>query len=286
MASRITSTVALWGIILGSLYLFGTPAAVLSVTLFAALAQHEFYAMTARMGARPFRRMGLLFGVLFTTGPFYRVVLFGRPPAGGMDFEPFLLHALLLVALIVATGCRALGERDATSRAGAIASTLLGVLCVPYLLQFLVLILLRDGPGSENLALTLWLVAVSKFCDVGALLCGMAFGRHKLSPHISPQKTWEGAVGGVLVSAGIGAAVAYLAGRHLPASLTPLLAAGLAVPLAVTTILSDLLESVLKRWADTKDSGRLVPGIGGALDLVDSLLLTAPLGFFLFLLLA
>jgi phosphatidate cytidylyltransferase len=103
-----------------------------------------------------------------------------------------------------------------------------------------------------------------------------------MSPVISPKKTWEGAVGGVLTSAGIGAAIAFFASGTLPEELTPLVAAGIAVPLAIVTIVSDLIESVLKRRAGVKDSGNMIPGIGGALDLADSLLLTSPIAFILF----
>lgn len=69
----------------------------------------------------------------------------------------------------------------------------------------------------------------------------------------------------------------------LPESLTPALAALIAVPLAIVAIISDLLESVIKRRADAKDTGELIPGIGGAFDLTDSLILTAPVAYFIFL---
>jgi phosphatidate cytidylyltransferase len=157
-----------------------------------------------------------------------------------------------------------------------------GVLYIPFMLQFLVAILMRDGDSGNNLALCLWVVAVSKFCDVGALLTGLAIGRHKMAPTISPKKTWEGAVGGVLVSSGVGAAIAFLAAGRFPAGLTPPVAAIIAVPLAITTIVSDLIESAVKRRADTKDTGALIPGIGGAFDLTDSLILTAPVAYFIF----
>lgn len=281
MGSRIASTVVLWGAILGSLYFFGAHAAVVGVTLVSSLALLELYAMAERMGSRPFRALGVVFGALLTAGPFYSLARHRPEDLSGL--EPFAMHAALLFSALLVTCVRVLGERDTTNRVDSIGSTMLGLLCVPYLLQFLVLILMREASEGENLALVLWLVAVSKFCDVGALLTGLAVGKHKMSPHISPKKTWEGAIGGVLVSAGVGAGVAALAGSYLPESLTPLLAAGIAVPLAITTIVSDLLESVLKRWADVKDSGRMIPGIGGALDLVDSLLLTGPLAYFLFM---
>jgi phosphatidate cytidylyltransferase len=147
----------------------------------------------------------------------------------------------------------------------------------------MVRILMRDTDGGDNLTLCLWVVAVSKFCDVGALLTGLAIGKHKMAPNISPKKTWEGAVGGVLISSGVGATIAFFAAEHLPESMTVGVAALIALPLALTTIVSDLIESAVKRRADTKDTGALIPGIGGAFDLTDSLILTAPVAYFIFM---
>ena len=164
-----------------------------------------------------------------------------------------------------------------------IAATAGGLLYIPYLLHFLVRLLMREADSGENLALCLWVVAVAKFCDVGALLTGLALGRHKMAPEISPKKTWEGAVGGVLISAGVGAGLSFLFSAQLPEFLTPLVAVAVAGPLAIIAIISDLIESAIKRRADTKDTGHLIPGIGGAFDLTDSLLLTAPVAYFIFL---
>jgi phosphatidate cytidylyltransferase len=132
-----------------------------------------------------------------------------------------------------------------------------------------------------RLVLVLWVVAVAKFCDVGALLTGLAAGRHPMAPLTSPKKTWEGAVGGVAVAMGVGSLVAWLGRGVLPPSMTPLHAALLAAPLAAVAIVSDLIESVIKRRVALKDSGGGVPGIGGIFDLSDSLILAAPVGYFL-----
>jgi phosphatidate cytidylyltransferase len=273
---RILSTVTLWTVLLGSLWLFGAHAAVVIVTVLAALTLHEFYGMTVKMGALPFRKMGLAFSVLITAAPYCLAYYADEPEAlAGLP------TGLLVLALIVSC-IRVLGERNPTNRIETIAATVMGLLYVPFMLHFLVAILMREGYEGENLALALWTIAVSKFCDVGALLSGMAFGKHKMSPQISPKKTWEGAIGGVFVSMGLGAGIAYFASGHFSSSLTPLVAAGMALPIAVVTIISDLIESALKRRADTKDTGALIPGIGGAFDLTDSLILTAPLAFFMF----
>jgi len=274
--SRILSTLTLWTVLLGSLWLFGAHAAVVIVTALAALTLYEFYGMTVTMGALPFRWMGLTFSVLITAAPYCLAYY-----ADEGEVLASLPTGLLILALIVSC-IRVLGERNPANRIETIAATMMGLLFVPFMLHFLVAILMRDGYEGENLALALWFIAVSKFCDVGALLTGLAFGKHKMSPTISPKKTWEGAVGGVLTSMGVGAGIAYFASSHFSTTLTPLVAAGMALPIAIVTIVSDLIESALKRRADTKDTGALIPGIGGAFDLTDSLILTAPLAYFMF----
>ncbi|MBP7143242.1 MAG: phosphatidate cytidylyltransferase, partial [Opitutaceae bacterium] len=133
-----------------------------------------------------------------------------------------------------------------------------------------------------GLVMALWLIAVAKFCDTGALLSGMAFGRHRMAPQISPKKTWEGFAGGLLSAALMGAAIAYFARDYLPAGFSPWLAALIALPIAAVSVVSDLVESIMKRRADVKDSGRTIPGIGGMFDLTDSLILAAPLGYAVF----
>ena len=277
MLTRLLSSAVLWTAVLGSLYLFDAHAAVALVTVLGALTLHEFYGLTEKMGARPFRWMGVLGGVLLVATPYY-VALFFDDPLIAESIPAGLLVLVLLVSCI-----RVLGERTPANRVETIAATVGGLLYIPYLLHFFVRILMREAEAGENLMLCLWVVVVAKFCDVGALLTGLAIGKHKMAPEISPKKTWEGAVGGVLVSAGVGAAIAFFFPVQLPESLTPLVAAVIAVPLAIIAIISDLLESIIKRRADTKDTGRLIPGIGGAFDLTDSLILTAPVAYFIFL---
>lgn len=280
MLARILSTLVLWTVILGGLYLFGAHAAVALAMLLAVLTLHEFYGLTAKMGAKAFHGMGLGFAALMLAGPYYLAWFTAEAEAPGS-----VAAGLLVLALVVAC-IRSLRERNTATRVETIAATIGGLLYIPYLLHFLVRILMRDADSGENLTLCLWVVAVAKFCDVGALLTGLLLGRHKLAPEISPKKTWEGAVGGVLISAGIGAGIAFFASDRLPESLTPAVAAAIAVPLAIIAIISDLMESAIKRRADTKDTGQLIPGIGGAFDLTDSLLLTAPVAYFIFLFLA
>lgn len=114
--------------------------------------------------------------------------------------------------------------------------------------------------------------------DIAAYFCGRAFGRHKLAPSISPGKTWEGAAGALFGVLAYGFAVAGAAGRLAPASAAGLALLGLALAvLTAVSIVGDLFESMVKRQAGVKDSGRLLPGHGGVLDRIDSLTSTLPL---------
>jgi len=275
VGKRILSTVVLWLIILATMYFFQAVGCIVLVVLVSFFTQREFYQMVARMDHAPFERIGLLLGVAITLAP----VLVA-------EVHPLLTPENLLAFAAIVFAVRIVGERNPENRVESLGWTLFGLIYVPFMLQFLVRILLIDGPhAASGLALALWLIAVSKFCDVGALLSGMAFGKHKMAPVISPKKTWEGAIGGLLTSAALGAGIVYWFGEYFPNYMTPLLAAALALPVAGLGIVSDLVESVIKRRANTKDSGTTIPGIGGMFDLSDSLILTAPLGYLAFSLL-
>lgn len=277
MTKRIFSTVILWTIVLVCVRYFGAIGGVWLVTAISVLTLREFYAMLTRMGIDPFDRFGMLLGAAITLAPVY------------LDpfLEPHIRSELLLLALaVIVLSVRILGEREPHNRVETLAWSLFGVIYVPFMLQFLVRVLMISAPHDRTgLMLGIWLIAVSKFCDVGALLTGMAIGRHKLAPNISPKKTWEGAAGGVLFSAAIGAVFVWYFREYFPARFTPQLAALCALPIASLAIVSDLVESIIKRRADTKDAGQTIPGIGGVFDLSDSLILTAPVGYALFSLL-
>jgi phosphatidate cytidylyltransferase len=272
VGKRIASTVVLWLLLFAVLWFFRAGGAVALIVALSVLTLRELYRLLAASGNAPFTGMGLLFGGLITLAP-WTESRFGLPA-----------HPLLALATVVFC-IRILSEREPEKRVEALTSTVFGLVYVSLLMQYLVRIvtpLPRDGILPEGrLVLALWVVAVAKFCDVGALLTGLAIGRHPMAPLTSPKKTWEGAAGGVAVAMGVGALVAWLGRGVLPAAMTPLHAALLGAPLAAVAIVSDLVESVIKRRAALKDSGGGVPGIGGIFDLCDSLILAAPVGYFL-----
>jgi phosphatidate cytidylyltransferase len=112
--------------------------------------------------------------------------------------------------------------------------------------------------------------------DAGAYYTGRALGKHKLAPSISPGKTWEGVVGGILAALAMGALAHFWFFRELPLKfILPL-----AAVMTVLGIFGDLAESALKRGAGAKDAAKLLPGHGGLLDRLDSLLFNAPLIYY------
>ena len=124
--------------------------------------------------------------------------------------------------------------------------------------------------------------------DVAAYFAGRSFGRHKLAPEISPGKTWEGAAG-ALVATVIYAIICAMVSPQLSAIVKGgywVLCIGVAALLCAVSIIGDLFESQVKRQANVKDSGALLPGHGGVLDRIDSVTSTLPAAAFLFYLIA
>lgn len=176
--------------------------------------------------------------------------------------QPWVLLPAATLALIAV-----LRPRPDMRRPG-VAWWVAGVLYVGVLGTYLPL--LRDRVDGQR-----WLVAllaITFATDTGAYAVGRAWGRHLLIPRLSPQKTWEGAAGAIAV----GGTAAALAPRLLSLHPAPALAASLVLVLPIAAIAGDLLESALKRRAGLKDFSHLLPGHGGLLDRLDSVLLTAP----------
>jgi CDP-diglyceride synthetase len=158
-----------------------------------------------------------------------------------------------------------------------VARTLLGFMTIWLFYRVVPILLLNDSGGG--LAATYLLALTSKSCDMGAYLTGKLIGRRKLIPRVSPGKTVAGGVGGMVLSITVGVAAMALLGRGaFPFGLVFGCLVGLA------TLFGDLAESVIKRCVGVKDSGDLLPAQGGFLDMIDSLILAAPVGYVLLIL--
>lgn len=273
---RLISTVLLWGLVLGSLFFGGGAGGVAVLAVLSGLAQWEFYALLERLGYHPQRLLGLFAGTALILIPY-----FSGPRYFKGEWELLFCFILMVIAASYALTFFTL---DLKRKRILYSPTSLGVIYIPCMLHFLVYIFKGpDGvsPTREGMALVLWVVAVAKFTDVGGLLVGSFFGKHRLAPKISPKKTWEGVWGGLALAVLVGAVLAAVFPGAFPRGFTVGLSLKLAVCLGVIAILSDLAESALKRQANVKDSGAFLPGIGGILDLVDSLIFTAPMAYFL-----
>jgi phosphatidate cytidylyltransferase len=190
-------------------------------------------------------------------------------PAKANDFETGFL-VLFVLGLCVR---QFLSRRNAEGLV-AISTTLFGLMYVPWLLNFVQKI--NFFPRADGKFYLIYFIVVTKFSDMGAYVTGSLIGRHKMIPRISPGKTWEG-FGGALVFS-TGASLLFNAlGHSRLAGMTWLHAVVLGLVLSAAAVVGDLIESLFKREAGVKDSGRFLPGIGGILDLLDSILFNAPL---------
>ena len=278
MAARIFSTLALWAIAAAAI-IYGRGAGLSALICALALAVNaEICAMLRKAGFAP-----KLWYIQTAT------VILMAISSGVIIPQPynFFIASLVLALLEAAVFIGVLKDPFGDYFQKTALPTTATILACPFMLQFYAMISGLGGLDDiKGPMFALWIIAAAKFSDVGAYVIGCAFGRHKMAPSISPKKTWEGAAGGIASSAVIGAAFAWIGGKYgvFEATITPLAAAIMSAPIGAAAIVSDLLESVFKRRMGVKDSGASIPGIGGALDLADSLILCAPLAVVLFLL--
>ena len=227
----------------------------------AALGAVEFYRLATHAGARPLTVFGVIWAVLFVVAALFDV-----------DWGT---GALLASAAVLPLVWLVIFRRD--TRFQSWVWTLTGILYLGWMLGHYVALRQLDH-GRELVILA---VFATFACDTSAFFVGRAWGRHHMAPAISPHKTWEGAIGGF-----VGAVAAALALRSLlslgdwslPLNYVEAVAVGCLIGVAAQ--LCDLLESLLKRRAGVKDSGNLIPGHGGVLDRIDSLVFTGVIVYY------
>jgi phosphatidate cytidylyltransferase len=274
---RFISTIVLWSIALLIAFSGYEVLFWLLISVVGLIALLEFYRMLDHAGLPNFKITGMICGGVLLGGSFYYFSKIG--PADSYDFEV----AVLLFFLLTVFARQMFARLRHAEPLQTMAYTLFGLLYVLWLFNFMTKILYLT-PRSSTGAVTgqfyaLYLIAVTKFSDMGAYLTGSVFGRHLMSPHISAKKTWEGFFGALAFSLLASLGLFKLMPGHLSAlNWTHAIVLGLLLGFAA--VIGDLAESIVKRSTGVKDSGNLLPGIGGALDLVDSLLFTAPLLFF------
>jgi len=239
-------------LILGVAWL-GNPWLALILCLTSLFAARELYDLISKAGGNTFTLLGVVLTPLF---------LLSVPLPFPLTL-PFILTLALLSCLLVSLVSKnPLGW----------LWTLGGALYIGWLLSFL--LALRGVEGGREWVILALLTTFAN--DTSAFFSGRAWGRHHLLPSLSPGKTWEGGIGGVLAAILVCLALTYL--LDLPINYK--LAIPLGLLIAIFAQSGDLVESSLKRAAGVKDSGRLLPGHGGVLDRFDSILFTSPLVYY------
>jgi phosphatidate cytidylyltransferase len=189
--------------------------------------------------------------------------------------------AAAVVLTLIAASVLSLRAAPETRPGQRVMTTVFGAAYAGVLLSFGVWLRALDGaaPGLRGAAIVMLPVAITWLGDTSAYLVGKAVGRHKLAPTISPAKTWEGAVAGLVATAGGAFVYIELTGAIVSWTMGVAEVAGLGVAVAAAGQVGDLFESRFKRECGVKDSSRILPGHGGVLDRLDSLLFVLPVAY-------
>lgn len=302
---RSASTLGLWGFVAAVFISRWGWAYVGLVGVLTVIATLEYFRMLKGAGVKCFPRFGMTLAVGYSLVLYW--MLLGAPGAEGIAMIGPQGHATTAIinpfaggpawfdgaAIFVAiAGAFALQLRHPVrglEPIQAVAANVLGFVYIAFLFNFAArLVFVVDGQGEVPGAMVLlWMIAVTKFTDMGAYITGSMIGRHKMIPHVSPGKTWEGFGGaiGFALLAGCGLYAlghddvdGFATGLHVLGGWPQVI--GLSVAMALLAVVGDLAESVVKRSLGAKDSGNMLPGIGGSLDLIDSLCFTAPVVYF------
>jgi phosphatidate cytidylyltransferase len=261
---RTLSGLVFIGIMVGCLLGGAIPYICLMWFLLAGML-YEFYRLTLERKHRLQKTAGVAFGIVLWSVSFH--LLQGK--ALVLDATALIMVAALFVLLLLIAQLYQKDEKPFATP----AYTLLGILYIAVPLSLFNFLGVHNRPVLLGLFIILW------SSDVGAYVFGMLFGqkgKHKLFPSVSPKKSWEGFIGGVFTSAATGY-VLWSAGM-LPYGLIHILTISLLI--AVFGVFGDLVESMLKRSAGVKDSGRIMPGHGGLLDRFDAALFAIPVTLF------
>jgi phosphatidate cytidylyltransferase len=283
---RLGSSVALWSFVLLALFigrnLVGDVLFLMVMLMIAMLGLEEFYVLVTKAGFDCFRKWGLVGGILLMTSTFLYVqggLRDNVAPSKANDFETGIL-----ILFVLGLCFRQFMSKKGGSGLLRISTTLFGLMYVPWLLNFIQkLHFFPAVMGEDGQRVTidgnyyvLYFILVTKFSDLGAYVTGSLIGKHKMIPRISPGKTWEGFGGAIVISTLVSVVFAHFL-EHKLYGMNLMHAIILGVLLSVSAVVGDLIESIFKREAGVKDSGTWFPGIGGILDLMDSLLFNAPL---------
>ena len=266
---RTLSGAVLLAVVLAAAYAgsYGFGALLLLIVV---VGMYEFYKLAHASGSAPQMGIGVASGIVLFIAGFSLFVDGDCESCFGYEtFVGSMLYFLMLVPLVFVVEL----FRNSTTPLRNIAVTLGGVWYVALPMTLLLFIPLMLNGGVWRAEAFLFYLFIVWANDVFAYLVGVAIGRHRMFERISPKKSWEGFVGGVLGALGMGAVGASVVGGSMALGL------GLAAIVAVSGVLGDLVESMFKREAGVKDSGNILPGHGGMLDRFDALMISSPFAF-------
>ena len=273
---RLVSFVVLWTIVLTALFssnrLVSDYVFLVIMVVLAVAGLAEFYGLAAKRGLVCFERWGIFGGILLMVGTFFNLT--GQMGTSGSPARVNDFETSFLILFVLGLCLRQFFSRSNTAGIVAISTTLFGLMYVPWLLNFIQKI--NFFPHVQGHYYLLYFLLITKLSDTGAYVTGTLIGRHKMIPRISPGKTWEGFVGALVFST-VASLIFVQFLRDRMAGMNWVHAIILGIVLGLGAVVGDLIESLFKREAGVKDSGRFFPGIGGILDLLDSLLFNAPI---------
>lgn len=279
---RIFSSVILISLVVATLFWLPLWTFALVMVGFVSIALFEFFTMVRRRGILVHRPLSVLLGATFTCLVAWRSLvepgLVATPVMGEGATVMNWMWDIFWPATIVIIFIRQITRENTFEAVNGAATTLFGLAYIAGLFNYL--FFLRSFDVTQGAWLVGFLILVTKMGDVGAYSVGNLIGRHPLIARISPKKTVEGFVGAMLFSG----AVAVLARSMIGTSVSPPVALCLGMVLGACGQLGDLAESLIKRDCQVKDSGVFIPGLGGILDVIDSILFTAPVfyGFLIY----
>lgn len=265
----------IWGSLAGALFLIlilaGHVYYTLAIGLLVTLAVLEYAALLKKQDLRPQTEVMLLVSLLFLVLIHVNAYHYGLERTESLRICERTLTFMLIIVFFTTLAIELLRGNPEQGLVNA-AANLFGTVYIGFMFAYILLI--RFIPGEDGLVYTLFLVLVTWANDTAAYFIGIKFGRHKLSPRISPNKSVEGLLGGLFG----GLAGAAIVGLFFQKPLLLMIILGTLV--VVIGQFGDLIESIIKRNAGVKDSGSFLPGHGGVLDRFDSLLLSAPVVYY------
>ena len=231
----------------------------------------EFYRLCRKRGVEPMNSVGIATALAIFALAFAVFLQWGTPATD--TTARLVLGALLYTMLIVPTTFVCELWRKSATPIENIATTFMGVIYVA-LPMSAILFVPQLLVGKWSAWVMLAFISIIWVNDVFAYLVGVSCGKHRLCERISPKKSWEGFFGGLVGAVGAAVLFGYLFGGNL------FVWGGLGVVMSLAGVAGDLVESLMKREADVKDSGSMIPGHGGFLDRFDALLLAVPFALF------